>query len=74
MKPTSDIDTEVLLEPDLTKYLNITQQGNTVIIKPKRRLPYIKFVQLCRKVRDMGGHYLRKKQRFEVPIGDKYNE
>lgn len=70
-KPTSDLDVCALLGPDLTKYLDITQEGNVVVVKLKHRLSYSVFRQLVHKVREMGGSRLRGQKQFEIPIAEK---
>lgn len=54
-KVTSIIDVQVSLEnPKLTRLLIWEQQGNTIVAKPKRRLPETVFREILRKFREMG--------------------
>ena len=72
MKPTSDLDVCALLGRDLTKHLEITQEGNVVVVKLKRRLPYSVFNELVKKIREMGGgRMLRGRRQFEIPLEEK---
>jgi len=65
-KPTSVVDVQVLLGPDISKLCTFGELGDLVIVRFKRRVGPETFAKTLGRIRQMGGRYGFKQ--FEIPL------
>jgi len=74
LKPTSDVDVEVLLSEvvggakKLTSLVEIFEEEGNCVVKPKQRIARMVWVQINNKVREWSGKWDRKMQAWTVPL------